>query len=194
MDELKKRFSLKKRHRPQSPTKIENILKQKYIITNDSSEYIISIKLVTEKNNIIIKCSNKILQSKFEANFELEELKQKNRIFNVCQNLEDAFKIFTNFFNLKKVRIEEDKNESVNLILIVPNYIENIEENISFNLIRSKKDINEDIKEDEMDNNKLLNKILQENNENKLGLDLIQKISDLSKNNIAKENDINIFI
>ena len=140
MDEIKKRLFQKKRNSPQSPIKEESPIFQKYNIKTDKSEYVVSIKLLNEKNSILIKCSPKANLTRFELTLKLLELKDKNRIFHICHNIKDAFKIFTNFFNKKKAKIVEDEenNDCVNLIISVPNYIENAEDNISFNLLRNK--------------------------------------------------------
>ena len=198
MEELKKRLSQKKRYRTQTPNKFETIHtipKQKYIINNKNNEYAISLKLPADKNLIEIECSQTKNKMKFEASIKLEELKEKCKLFHICQNLSDVFKIFNNCFNNKKAKIEEENNDSINLILIIPNYIENIEENISFNLIRMTKDkIGSGMTFENIDNNKLLDNLLRENNGINLGLDLIQKITDLTQNDIAKDNLINKLI
>ena len=196
MEEIKKRLSQKKRNRPQSPIKEESLLFQKYNIKSDKSEYIVSIKLLNDKNNILIKCSQKTNLIRFELTIKLLDLKEKNRIFNVCNNLKEAFKILTNSFNKKKAKIIENEEniDSLNLIISLPNYIDNIEENISFNLLRNKNinlNNNPSINSDDIDNNKLLlNNIFKENNGINLGLDLIERISNLCKNDLEKETKI----
>ena len=104
MDELKKRLSQKKRYRPQTPIKNELNIKQKYVLNSDNSEYFITLKLL-ENNKIIIKCYPKTSQVKYEADFQLEELKEKNRIFNLCKNIEEAYKILMNILNRKKAKV-----------------------------------------------------------------------------------------
>ena len=194
MEELKKRLSQKKRYRAQSQNRLNSIQiisKQKYIINYNNIDYYISIKLPLEKDMIIIECSPKKTQIEYEANIKLEELKEKCRIFNMCKNLEEVFKIFNNCFNSKKAKLEEESNDSINLILIVPNYIDNIEENVYFNLIRSNNTNSSVIKLKKIDNNELLDNLMKDNNEIKLGLGLIQKITDLTQNDIAIENLLN---
>ena len=194
MEELKKRLSQKKKNRTQSQNGIKNIQtisKQKYMINYNNIEYCISLKLPLEKDMIIIECSSKNTQMEYEANIKLEELKEKCRIFNICKNLEEVFKIFNNCFNSRKVKLEEQNNDSINLILIVPNYIDNIEENVYFNLIRSNFTNSPVIKLKKIDNNELLDNLMKDNNEIKLGLGLIQKITDLTQNDIAIENLLN---
>lgn len=194
MEELKKRLSQKKRYRAQSQNRLNSIQiisKQKYIINYNNIDYYISIKLPLEKDMIIIECSPKKTQIEYEANIKLEELKEKCRIFNMCKNLEEVFKIFNNCFNSKKAKLEEENNDSINLILIVPNYIDNIEENVYFNLIRSNNANSSVIKLKKIDNNELLDNLMKDNNEIKLGLGLIQKITDLTQNDIAIENLLN---
>ena len=112
MDELKKRLTQKKRYRPQSPIKEETNKKPKFLIKNENSEYFVSLKLINEKNNIIIKCSPSASLLKYSITIELEQLKEKNRIFNVCANIEDAYKIFINLFNKKKAKIIEENIEN----------------------------------------------------------------------------------
>jgi len=198
MEELKKRLSQKKRYRTQTPYKFETIQtipKQKYIINNKNIEYSISLKLPSDKNSIEVECSRVNTKMKFEASIKLEELKEKCNLFHICQNLADVFKIFNNCFNNKKAKIGEETSDSINLILIVPNYIDNIEENICLNLIRTKDKIDSGLKFEKIDNNKLLDNLLRENNNGiNLGLDLIQKITDLAQNDIAKDNLINKLI
>ena len=194
MEELKKRLSQKKRNRTQSQNKIKNIQKvskQKYIINYNNIEYCISLKLPLEKDMIVIECSSKNTQMEYETNIKLEELKEKCRIFNICKNLEEVFKIFNNCFSSKKAKLEEQNNDSINLVLIVPNYIDNIEENVYFNLIRSNDTSSLEIKLKKIDNNELLDNLMKDNNEIKLGLGLIQKITDLTQNDIAIENLLN---
>ena len=194
MEELKKRLSQKKRYRAQSQNRLNSIQiisKQKYIINYNNIDYYISIKLPLEKDMIIIECSPKKTQIEYEANIKLEELTEKCRIFNMCKNLEEVFKIFNNCFNSKKAKLEEENNDSINLILIVPNYIDNIEENVYFNLIRSNNANSSVIKLKKIDNNELLDNLMKDNNEIKLGLGLIQKITDLTQNDIAIENLLN---
>jgi len=197
MEDIKKRLSQKKRNRTQSQNiikSIQTISKQKYIININNIEYSISLKLPLEKNMILIECSPKNTQIKYETNIKLEEIKEKCRIFNICKNLEEVFKIFNNCFNSKKVILDEKNSDSINLILIVPNYIDNIEENVYFNLIRSNDNNSPVIKLKKIDNNELLDNLMKDNNEIKLGLGLIQKITDLTQNDIAIENFLNKLI
>ena len=191
MDELKKRLTQKKRGRPQSPTKEESNLKQKYNISSEKSEYLLSLKLLNDKNSIIIKCSPDTTLIKFQVSIQLEQLKEKNRIFNVCKNLEDAFKIITNLFNKKKAYIVEENTDLINLIISVPNYIDNIEENISFNLFRYKNNgQNGTLPFNELENKKLLKQIFKDGKGINFGLDLIEKIGNLSKSDLEKETKI----
>lgn len=188
MDELKKRLSQKKRCRPQSPTKSEVNIKQKYVLNNENSEYFITLKLFIEKNKIIIKCYPRTSEVKYEASFQLEELKEKNRIFNVCKNLEDAYKIFMNILNKKKAKVVDNNNESVNLILAIPNYIDNVEENISFNLIKI---INfNGVMYDEAEASKMINDMFKDSKTANFGIHLVKKIITLSRKDSEKDTQI----
>ena len=187
MDELKKRLSQKKRYRPQTPIKNELNIKQKYVLNSDNSEYFITLKLL-ENNKIIIKCYPKTSQVKYEADFQLEELKEKNRIFNLCKNIEEAYKILMNILNRKKAKVVEQNNDSINLIMSIISYIDNIDENISFNLIRIETNtgnINED-----MDPKQMINDIMKNNQSINIGYDFIKKLSDLTKNDIDQDAKI----
>ena len=223
MDELKKRLTQQKRCRPQSPIKEETIKKPKFIIKSENSDYFVSLKLINEKNNIIIKCSPSASILKYTATIELEQLKEKNRMFNVCTCIEDAFKMFINLFNRKKVNISEenieniDKNEnndinekteggekndkdekneknekkdSINLILKVPNYIKNSEEKVSLELIKCKNINNDVVTSDNCDKNILLNNLFKDNNGINVGLELMQKVNELSRNDLDKNEKL----
>ena len=179
MDELKKRLSQKKRYRPKSPTKTDTNIKQKYVLNDENTEYFVTLKIL-ENNKIMIKCHPRPSQVKYEAQYQLEELREKNRIFNVCKNIEEAYKILMNILNKKKGEIIEQNKDSIDLIISIHSYIDNIDENISFNLVRILTD-NDKIFED----TNQMNDVVKNTNNN-----FIQKFTNLAKND--KEQDVKI--
>jgi WD40 repeat protein len=187
MDELKKRLSQKKRHRTQSPIKSELNNKQKYVLNNEKTEYFITLKLL-EKSKIIIKCYPQTSQAKYEANFQLEELREKNRHFNVCNNIEEAYKILMNLLNDKKAKVVEQNNDSINLIIFIHSYIDNIDENISFNLVRILNN-NDRIHED-LDPQNMANNIIKNTQSIDIEYDFMQKLNDLMKKSLEQETKI----
>ena len=180
MDELKKNITQKKRNRTQSPSKYESNIKHKYEISSEKAEYSLSIIYNENKNKIIIKCSCHKTLIKYEKIFLFDEFKKKNRIFNVCNNLEEIYKLLINIFNNKKAKIVEE-DDSIKLILFVHNYIDNIEDNISFILIKSK-NIN--------DASDILENMENDNFGVNLSLDIIRKINELSQNDLEKNTKI----
>ena len=185
MEELKKRLTQKKHNRSQSSKEEESNYSQKYNISSEKSEYFLTLKLLKKKNIILIKCSPKNSLIIYEIKIEFVQLKKKSRLFCVSKNIEDAYKILMNLFNKNKVNIVEENNNSINLILLVPNLIDNSEETISFNLNRNK--INGILSSEDINNKELLNNILKNNNGINLGLNIIEKIDKLSKNDLEKD-------
>ena len=102
MDELKKRLSQKKRSRPQSGAKMDENNKKNFVVAQNNIEYFIRVKISKSTSKIIIECVPGNTFITYEIKLELESLKEENRIFNVCQNLEDAYKVITNIFSKKK--------------------------------------------------------------------------------------------
>ena len=69
-----------------------NMKKNKYFFENDKKSYIIYLILVEEK--IKIKVSPKILEKDeyyYEKDYSQEELKQINKVFKLCNNIEDSY-------------------------------------------------------------------------------------------------------
>lgn len=189
MEELKKRLTKKKHNMSQSSKEDESTYNHKYSILSEKSEYILILKLLKSKNLIIIKCSPKTELIMFEAKLELEQLEEKNRLFSVCNNTEDAYKIIMNVFNKKKIKIVKENNNSITLFLTIPNIIDNSEENISFNLIRKSK-VNPGSSSVDINNNEFLNSILKKNDGMDFGLNLIEKINNLSRSDLEKDERI----
>ena len=180
MNQFKKRLIQNKRYRPSSQSQSDSNTNQRYEISSEESLYYISLKILYKEKKLLIVCSPKNNSIKYEASFELDNLKEKNIIFTVCKDLQDAFKIIINLLEKKKGKISEESNDVINLLLLIPNYIENNEDTICFNLTKVKNEINTE----------LISEDITMKNDYNLSLDLIQRINELSKSNIEKEAKI----
>lgn len=180
MNQFKKRLIQNKRYRPSSQSQSDSNTNQRYEISSEESLYYISLKILYKEKKLLIVCSPKNNSLKYEASFELDNLKEKNIIFTVCKDLQDAFKIIINLLEKKKGKISEESNDVINLLLLIPNYIENNEDTICFNLTKVKNEINTE----------LISEDITMKNDYNLSLDLIQRINELSKSNIEKEAKI----
>ena len=83
-----------------------NMKKHKYIFENDKKSYIIYLILVEEK--IKIKVSPKIQEKDeyyYERDFSQEELKQINKVFKLCNNIEDSYNYLNDLFNENQSQI-----------------------------------------------------------------------------------------
>ena len=180
MNQFKKRLIQNKRYRPSSQSQSDSNTNQRYEISSEESLYYISLKILYKEKKLLIVCSPKNNSIKYEASFELDNLKEKNIIFTVCKDLQDAFKIIINLLEKKKGKISEESNDVINLLLLIPNFIENNEDTICFNLTKVKNEINTE----------LISEDITMKNDYNLSLDLIQRINELSKSNIEKEAKI----
>ncbi len=82
-----------------------------------------------------------------------------------------------NLLEKKKGKIIKENNDKINLILLVPNYIDNIEDTISFNLIK--------IKSGKKDGNESEDIIT--NNDYNLSLYFIDQINELKKSHLERD-------
>ena len=187
MEDYKERFVLQKRPRNfDLSTKSDKTQKFNRLIKNesDNNQYVITLKLKSEKTRLILKCSAIEKQEEYSINFDLNSLKEKYMIFNVCKNLDDAYKIFMNLFTNEKAKISKTENsESISLNLIVPNYIENIDEKICLKIPKK-------VKNGGVGDGKFLTKILKENPDMNFNYDLIKTIDNLNKKDLAKDKEI----
>ena len=183
MDESKNRFIFQKRQRNYDlSSKSDKTQKYQHLI--DKGQFVITLKLKSEKAKLIIKCSAIDLQKEYSICLSLENLKEKYIIFNICKTLEDAYKIFMNLFNNEKAHISKTENtDLIFLNLTIPNYIENKEENICIPIQRK-------IKLTDCRDSKFLTKMLKENPDITYSYDLIKTIDNLNKKDIAKEREI----
>ena len=183
MEDFKERFFLQKRQRNYDLSSKSDI-SQKYNRVMNEGQYVITLKLKSEKSKLVLKCSALEIQREYSITFTLENLKEKYTIFNLCKNLEDAYKIFINIFNNNKATISKpEKGDVINLCLTVPNIIENTDDNI---IIK----INKKIKTGDNKDGKFLSKIFKDSPDMNFNYDLIKTIDNLNKKDIAKEREI----
>ena len=183
MDDIKDRFIFQKRQRNYDlSSRSDKTQKFNHILNN--GQYVISLKLKSEKSKIILKCSALEIQKEYFITFTLENLKEKYNIFNVCKNLDDAYKIFVNIFNNNKAKISAAENSDfIYLNLAVPNIIENFDENIIIKIYKK-------LKPGETRDGQFLNKILRDNPDLNFNYDLIKTIDNLNKKDLAKDKEI----
>ena len=190
ISEAQNELSQKKRLR--NTSKFSDSNKQKeFIIKKSNNKYYFTLSIEEEMDWISIRCGQSISNLKFEINLKLEFLKQKCRIFNACFKLEEAFKIISNLFKNKKVRIQEQNSDSIILVLSILNFIEDKEEDIYLNLEKNKvKKLGE---MNDFGNKKVkinLPKDVKEKSENNYNLDFDKKIITLLKNDQTKDNQL----
>ena len=192
MSQLQNHFIKKKRLRDKSLKYSENYTKKEFIIIKSNKKYFFNLDIDEEKKKIQITClsSSEIY---FEINLDLEQLKKKCRIFNACFTLEDAYKIIFNLFKNKKVKIREEKTDSILIVLHLLNYIIDKEEEVILNLEKNKKNITLNDNLNELNKKKGRKNIIikkKENNDKKIELDFEQKILTLCKKDQIKNNQI----
>lgn len=166
-------FTKKKRLRSHSVKYPENPIKKDFIILTENAKYYFHIFLEKDQNQILIKSGQSKDSLKFEVNLELESIKQMCRTFIACYTIEEAFKMFTNLFKNKKVIIQEETKDSLYLILVVYNFLDDREEEVELYLTKKKVKEIKEIKEQ-----KDPKEILEENKEKK------------NKNSSQKENKV----
>lgn len=192
-------FTKKKRLRSHSLNNQDNPTQREYIIGNGNSKYYFHICLEQEQNKITIKSGQGKEGLKFETSLELESLKKKSNIFKVCYTLEEAFKIITNLFKNRKVVIQDETKDTLELIFNIMNIIEDREEEIQINLSKIKANSKNSIRNSKEKMNQSAtqkeNKVDNENSEkdkdkNNIYLDFEQKIDALFKNSKDKDNQL----
>jgi len=183
-------FSQKKRLR--NTTKyLDNSKQNKFIVGKGSSRYYFTLSIEEEMNWISIRCGQSSSDLKFEINLQLEFLKQKCKIFNACFTLEEAFKIISNLFKNKKIRIQEQNSNSIILVLTILNLIEDKEEDIYLKLEKKKKNKSGELNDSGNKRVRInLLKDVKEKNENNYNLDFDKKIITLLKNDKSKDSQL----
>ena len=194
MSKSQNEFLKKKSLRNRSSKYLEGYTPKEFIIRKANSRFYFNLSIEQDMNRITIRCGPSNAALKFKVNLELELLKQKCRIFNACYTLEEAFKILSNLFKNKKVKIQEENNDSIILILSLLNYIEDKEEDICLNLVKNKINVRAEL--NEFKDKKVGINIIKDNrennkkNENNLENDFEQKIITLFRNEQVKENQL----
>ena len=192
-------FTKKKRLRSHSLNNQDNPTQREYIIGNGNTKYYFHISLEQEQNKISIKSGQGKEGLKFETNLDLESLKKKSNIFKVCYTLEEAFKIVTNLFKNRKVDIQDETKDTLELVFNIMNIIEDKEEEIQINLNKIKTNSKNSIRnsKEKMNQNVIQkeNKVDNLNNEkdkdkNNIYLDFEKKIDTLFKNSKDKDNQL----
>ena len=80
-----------------------NIKKQKYIFENDNKIYSVLLILIDEKIKIIVYPMNIGKDEYFyEKDFSQEELKENNKVFKLCNDIEDSYEYLNDLFKDKE--------------------------------------------------------------------------------------------
>ena len=168
-----------------------NVKKHKYIFECDKKSYTIYLILIEEK--IRIKVSPKIQDTDeyyYERDFTQEELKQKNKVFKLCNNIEDSYIYLNDLFkeNQNQINFSEDNDLfkiEKKIQLSLPLKIEIPKKYKNKNNINVDKDINK-ISSDKSEDINLKMELKEKNNDNimpkKEFLEKEEKIRYLSKN------------
>ena len=151
-----------------------NIKKQNYIFNNNNISY--SISLILFEDKIIIKVYPMIKgkdEYYYEKEFSHEELNKMNKIFKLCNNIEESYEYINDLFNDKQNQINVyEKNEFFKIekkMQLLPLYIE-IPKKIKTNC-----------------------KVININNDNNNIIKDVEKISQINnKNNEIKEKLVKI--
>ena len=185
-------FTKRKRFRGRSSKKSENSTQKEFIINKANIRYYFNLSLSAENSQILIKCGQSNSSFDFEAHLKLEPLQKKCKMFKACLTLQDAYKIFTNLFKYKKVKIKEEKIDSIIIVLYILNYIEDKDEEIFLNLAKIKKRELENSNKLKIGKNYISAPIdnKEKNNNNNLNIELEEKCITLSKNDQDKNIQI----
>ena len=177
------------------------IKKQKYIFKNDKKIYSVLLILIDEKIKIIVYPMNIGKDEYFyEKDFSQEELKENNKVFKLCNDIEDSYEYLNDLFEDKEnqlivnetndyfkiekkmklplpLKIEINKKYKNNKNNFNQNYINNINNN---NDINNK---NNNIKDRYLKNISPLNN----NNEIKDKIDILEQANDQIINLVKKK-------
>ena len=177
------------------------IKKQKYIFKNDKNIYSVLLILIDEKIKIIVYPMNIGKDEYFyEKDFSQEELKENNKVFKLCNDIEDSYEYLNDLFEDKEnqlivnetndyfriekkmklplpLKIEINKKYKNNKNNFNQNYINNINNN---NDINNK---NNNIKDRYLKNISPLNN----NNEIKDKIDILEQANDQIINLVKKK-------
>ena len=196
MSKSQQEYTKRKRLRSHLVKSPEKTTKKEFIINNENEKYYFQIYLDKEENQILLKSGQGKNDEKFEIILDLVSLKQISRLFMACYTIDEAYKIILNLFKNKKVVIQEEIKDSLVLIFVVINLIEDREEEVQLILKKNKENLKNDDNLDESkekknkNNSQKENKVENENNDNinnSQYLDFEQKINILFQNNQTKD-------
>lgn len=177
-----------------------NMKRHKYIFEYDKKSYIIYFILVEEKIKIKVKPENQeIDEYYYERDFSQEELKQINKVFKLCNNIEESYNYLNDLFqeNQNHINICEDKDlfiieKKIQLSLplkieIPKKFINKNNINVkSTNIINIDKDVNKIFLSGKKEDSNSKIELKEKNNDNIISkkefLENEEKIKFLSKN------------
>ena len=91
-----------------------NIKKQKYIFENDNKIYSVLLILIDEKIKIIV-CPMNVGKDEYfyEKDFSQEELKENNKVFKLCNDIEDSYEYLNDLFKDKENQLIFTENNDM---------------------------------------------------------------------------------
>ena len=143
-----------------------------FIIEQNNNKYEIDLNLINNCLNFKLKnCQKENKYDFFSNSFNLEDLKKVNKLFNMCDSINDALNYMEGIIEQKKVEINLINEKKINIILKVK-FIK--EEEIILNLIKKE--------EPQQDLLNEINLIKEENHNLKERIEKLEKyFSDLDK-------------
>ena len=172
------------------PNTNSNPKKQKYIFENNNKSYSITLILFEEKIKILVYPLTKGKEEYYyyyEKDFTQEELKNNNKVFKLCNDIEESYEYFNDLFKDSEnhlivnesndfFKIEKKMQLSLPLkIEITKKYINNIN-----NFNQNNNNINFNIKNNIIQNNdtKNISPLIYKNNEIKKKIDILEQAND----------------
>ena len=172
------------------PNTNSNPKKQKYIFENNNKSYSITLILFEEKIKILVYPLTKGKEEYYyyyEKDFTQEELKNNNKVFKLCNDIEESYEYFNDLFKDSEnhlivnesndfFKIEKKMQLSLPLkIEITKKYINNIN-----NFSQNNNNIDVNIKNNIIQNNdtKNISPLIYKNNEIKKKIDILEQAND----------------
>ena len=172
------------------PNTNSNPKKQKYIFENNNKSYSITLILFEEKIKILVYPLTKGKEEYYyyyEKDFTQEELKNNNKVFKLCNDIEESYEYFNDLFKDSEnhlivnesndfFKIEKKMQLSLPLkIEMTKKYINNIN-----NFSQNNNNIDVNIKNNIIQNNdtKNISPLIYKNNEIKKKIDILEQAND----------------
>ena len=166
-----------------------HIKRNKYIIENEKKSYNLSIILFEEKIKININLMKEEADYYYEIDFSHEELKKINKVFKLCNDIEESFDYLNDLFKEKQnqliiyenndlFKIEKKIQLSLPLKIEIPKVYKN-------NINLSKHEINNKSNIDNNIFNKDINKLSALNNNDEINMKL-EELENENKNMMEK--------